>query len=94
MVVKRERAIRTTFLASAATMMMWPATAAEVTYERLLSPEPQNWLMNHRTYDGQRFSPLDRINRGNVRGLSLPMQSHVVSCWANELGPCSSWRSL
>jgi hypothetical protein len=30
--------------------------------ERLLNPEPQNWLMNHRTYDGQRFSPLDKIN--------------------------------
>jgi glucose dehydrogenase len=31
-----------------------------VTPERLLNPdkEPQNWLMNHRTYDGQRFSPL------------------------------------
>jgi hypothetical protein len=28
--------------------------AADVTPERLLNPdkEPQNWLMNHRTYDG------------------------------------------
>src|ERR1700758_2488891 len=33
--------------------------------------EPQNWLMNHRTYDGQRFSPLARINRDNVRNLKL-----------------------
>jgi glucose dehydrogenase len=43
--------------------------AAEVTPERLLNPdkEPQNWLMNHRTYDGQRFSPLDKINKGNVK---------------------------
>jgi glucose dehydrogenase len=29
--------------------------------------EPQNWLMNHRTYDGQRFPPLARINRDNVK---------------------------
>src|SRR6266852_5731768 len=38
----------------------WPVLAADVTPERLLNPdkEPQNWLMNHRTYDGQRFSPL------------------------------------
>ena len=27
--------------------------------------------MNHRTYDGQRFSPLSRINRENVKNLKL-----------------------
>ncbi len=27
--------------------------------------------MNHRTYDGQRFSPLARINKGNVKSLKL-----------------------
>src|SRR3982074_1033134 len=47
------------------------ATAAEGTPQRLLNPEPHNWLMNHRTYDGQRFSPLARINKGNVKGLKL-----------------------
>src|ERR1700757_1816824 len=49
------------------------ALAAEVTSERLLNAdkEPQNWLMNHRTYDGQRFSPLARINKENVKGLKL-----------------------
>src|SRR5215468_903235 len=50
-----------------------PVLAADVTPERLLNAdkEPQNWLMNHRTYDGQRFSPLDRINKANVKGLKL-----------------------
>src|SRR6202795_2996752 len=50
-----------------------PVLAADVTPERLLNPdkEPQNWLMNHRTYDGQRFSPLARINRDNVKNLKL-----------------------
>ena len=50
-----------------------PALAADVTPERLLNPdkEPQNWLMNHRSYDGQRFSPLARINRDNVKNLKL-----------------------
>src|SRR5438132_9794844 len=48
-----------------------PALAAEVTPQRLANPEPQNWLMNHRTYDGQRFSPLARINKDNVKGLRL-----------------------
>jgi hypothetical protein len=37
-----------------------PALAADVTPERLVNAdrEPQNWLMNHRTYDAQRYSPL------------------------------------
>src|SRR5947208_4083936 len=47
------------------------ALAADVTPQRLVNPEPQNWLMNHRTYDGQRFSPLERINKTNVKGLKL-----------------------
>ena len=47
------------------------AAAADVTPQRLANPEPQNWLMNHRTYDGQRFSPLARINRENVKNLKL-----------------------
>src|SRR5262249_22712784 len=49
------------------------ALAADVTPERLINAdkEPQNWLMNHRTYDGQRYSPLDRISKTNVKGLKL-----------------------
>ena len=51
----------------------WPALSAEVTPQRLINAdkEPQNWLMNHRTYDGQRFSPLARINKENVKTLKL-----------------------
>ena len=50
-----------------------PVVAAEVTPERLINAnkEPHNWLMNHLTYDAQRFSPLDAINEGNVKGLRL-----------------------
>ena len=57
----------------AATMLASPAFAADVTPERLLNPdkEPQNWLMNHRSYDGQRYSPLARISRDNVKNLKL-----------------------
>src|SRR5438477_1069698 len=60
-------------LAASAVLIALPVLAAEVTPERLINAdkEPQNWLMNHRTYDGQRFSPLTRINRENVRGLKL-----------------------
>ena len=60
-------------LTSGVMAVVLPAKAAEVTSERLLNPdkEPQNWLMNHRTYDGQRFSPLARINKENVKNLHL-----------------------
>ena len=46
-----------------------PAPAAEVTPQRLVNAdkEPHNWLMNHRSYDAQRFSPLDAINKNNVK---------------------------
>ena len=46
------------------------ALAADVTPDRLVNAdkEPQNWLMNHRTYDGQRFSPLDKINKAQRQG--------------------------
>src|SRR5262249_19623667 len=69
---KPNRSLRAALLAGSM-LAVWPALAAEVTPERLVNPdkEPQNWLMNHRSYDGQRFSPLDRINRGNVKGLKL-----------------------
>src|SRR6476661_6057969 len=40
-----------------------------VTDARLLNPEPQNWLMFRRTYDGHGYSPLERINPGNVKKL-------------------------
>ena len=60
-------------LASGTCVMMGPALPAEVTPQRLVNAdkEPQNWLMNHRTYDGQRFSPLALINKDNVKGLKL-----------------------
>src|ERR1700730_15057753 len=70
---RRNHSIRTALFASTMLATAAPAIAAEVTPERLTNPdrEPQNWLMNHRTYNGQRFSPLGRINKDNVRNLKL-----------------------
>ena len=56
------------------TALLLPAVAAAqdagdyslVTDERLANPEPGNWLMFRRTYDGWGFSPLDEIDTGNV----------------------------
>jgi len=47
------------------------ARAADVTYERLVNPEPQNWLSVHHDYTSQRYSPLDTINRTNVGRIHL-----------------------
>src|SRR6266853_5610172 len=40
-----------------------------VTADRLLNPEPGNWMHYRRTYDGQGFSPLDKISAANVQDL-------------------------
>src|SRR5712691_9849665 len=65
--------IRKFLLAGVAAIAAGPALAADVTAERLINAdkEPHNWLMNHRTYDAQRYSPLERINKNNVGSLKL-----------------------
>jgi alcohol dehydrogenase (cytochrome c) len=40
-----------------------------VTQQRLDNPEPGNWLLYRRTYDGHGFSPLSQINASNVNDL-------------------------
>jgi alcohol dehydrogenase (cytochrome c) len=40
--------------------------------------------MNHRTYDAQRYSPLDRINKGNVKSLKLAYAVAIGGTSANE----------
>jgi alcohol dehydrogenase (cytochrome c) len=50
-----------------------------VTQQMLLDPSPNDWLMFSRTYDAQRFSPLDQINRQNVDQLRM--------VWARGMEP-------
>ena len=47
------------------------ALAAEVDTKRLIEArsEPQNWLTYGGTYDAWRYSPLDQIDRKNVKDL-------------------------
>ena len=57
-----------------ALMAALPATAAEITTADDLLNAADNaadWITVHRTYDGQRYSPLDQINTGNVANLRL-----------------------
>ncbi len=45
--------------------------AAPVTDAMLRAPDAADWLMYSRTYDAQRYSPLDEIDRSNVASLTL-----------------------
>jgi alcohol dehydrogenase (cytochrome c) len=80
------RIVSKAILLSSITFIATPALAAEVTAERLINAdkEPQNWLMNHRTYDGQRFSPLDQINKSTVKNLKLAYAVALGGSSANE----------
>ena len=60
------------------------ARAADVTFERLLNPEPQNWLINHRDFGAQRFSPLDAINKTNVKNMKLLFAVAIGGSAGNE----------
>ena len=42
-----------------------------VTDEMLWKPSPADWLMWRRTLDSWGFSPLNQINRNNVRQLKM-----------------------
>ena len=48
-----------------------PPVARKVSFERILKArsEPRNWLTYYGAYNGQRYSPLDQINRDNVSAL-------------------------
>jgi alcohol dehydrogenase (cytochrome c) len=78
--------ITTALLTGGLLAAAWPAGAAEVTPERLANAdkEPQNWLMNHRSYDSQRYSPLDKINTVNVKSLRLAYAVAIGGTAINE----------
>src|SRR3974390_2059789 len=62
------------------------AIAADVTADRLANAdkEPGNWLMNPRTYEAQRHSPLDKINKANVKSLRLAYAVAIGGTAVNE----------
>src|SRR4249920_410885 len=77
-VIMKSSALWRVMLSGASTLVLGAAMAssalgADVTPDRLTNAdkEPHNWLMNHRTYDAQRYSPLERITKDNVKSLKL-----------------------
>ncbi len=84
--MNRNSSIRIVLPASSVLATVSFAFAAEVTPQRLIDAnrEPHNWLMNHRTYDGQRFSPLARITKDNVKDLKLAYAVPLGGSTGNE----------
>jgi hypothetical protein len=59
-------------------------SAADVTFERLLNPEPHNWLMVHRDFTAQRHSALDQINKSNIKNMKLQFAVAIGGASPNE----------
>ncbi len=75
---------RAIFLAGSCAVALALASAsvqAEVTADRLnaagTDAEAGNWLMVHKTYDSNRFSPLSEINASNVAGMHLAFAAPI-----------------
>jgi alcohol dehydrogenase (cytochrome c) len=82
----RPNGVLATLLTSTVLFLAGSTLAAEVTPDRLINAdkEPHNWLMNHRTYDAQRHSPLDKINKTNVKSLKLAYAVALGGTSVNE----------
>ena len=58
-----------------------------VTQEMLANPSPNDWLMSSRTYDWQRFSPLNQITKQNVGQLQMAWARGLPAARFQELIP-------
>jgi alcohol dehydrogenase (cytochrome c) len=54
--------------------------------EALRSPKPEDWLLLRRNYQGWGYSPLDQINKNNVKNLQL-VWARVMEPGINEATP-------
>jgi hypothetical protein len=57
-----------------------------VSDERLVNPEPENWLLLRGNYQGWMFSPLDQINVSNVKDL-VPVWSYATGVDSGHEAP-------
>jgi alcohol dehydrogenase (cytochrome c) len=72
---RTSRCVAAALVSACATLAILTQAPAQsfvpVTDQTLASPDPGDWLMMNRTFDEQRFSPLDQINKGNVGQLRM-----------------------
>ena len=57
-----------------------------VTDATMRAPKPEDWLMYRGNYQGWGYSPLDRINKANVKNLQL-VWSRAMEPGTNEITP-------
>jgi alcohol dehydrogenase (cytochrome c)/quinohemoprotein ethanol dehydrogenase len=83
-----------THLCTCACALAWAsfataATPAAVDAKRLTkaAEEPAQWMLEARTYDGERFSPLKQINTDTVSGLGLAWYADFDSNRGQEATP-------
>jgi alcohol dehydrogenase (cytochrome c) len=73
--MKRAPCYSAAMLSVACLLLSAPCAFAQafvpVTQSILANPDPADWLMINRTFDEQRFSPLDQINKTNVGQLRM-----------------------
>jgi alcohol dehydrogenase (cytochrome c) len=58
-------------LAGVAALAFPGVSSAQVSWDRLLNPEPENWLLYGGNLGGWRYSALDQINRDNAGDLEV-----------------------
>src|SRR5256885_4056460 len=86
----RQQGARTAWVAAAAVLSGAPAAAAGTADAKALLSAADNrgeWLTHGRTYDQQRFSPLEQINTGNVKSLGLPRFADLDTAPRQEATP-------
>ncbi|HEY6870128.1 MAG TPA: PQQ-dependent dehydrogenase, methanol/ethanol family, partial [Novosphingobium sp.] len=64
-----------------------PGPAGGITEQQIIAADPGNWLTYNRTYDEQRFSPLDQINADSVGQLGLAWYADLDTARGQEATP-------
>ena len=88
---------RITLVKPAAAAAAAPTSAAyrPVSDDRLVNPEPQNWLLLRGNYQGWMYSPLDQINVSNVKDLAHAWSySTGVDSWPRGAADRQRWRHV
>src|SRR5262249_35615168 len=62
------------------------ANFVPVTDQMMRAPKPEDWMMHRHNYQGWGYSPLEQINKTNVKGLQL-VWARVMEPGINEMTP-------
>ena len=57
-----------------------------ITDQMMRAPKPEDWMMHRANYQAHGYSPLDQINKTNVKGLQL-VWARVMEPGINEMTP-------